>query len=117
MEIQELRLGNYVQYEMNSFHIAVESIELVNNLVNATDIEYLKPISLTDEWLIKLGFEKSDSSSNCMKKTNGYKFDFAGGEVLYLDSVRLKHIKYIHQLQNLYFALGGEELQIQNDEK
>ncbi|MCT4181808.1 hypothetical protein HZP54_17840, partial [Elizabethkingia anophelis] len=49
--------------------------------------------------------------------TNGYKFDFAGGEVLYLDSIRLEHIKYIHQLQNLHFALGGEELQIQNDEK
>ncbi|OPC36155.1 hypothetical protein [Elizabethkingia miricola] len=114
MEIKELRLGNYVKYERNSVYFTVESIEFVNNLVNATDIEYLEPISLTEEWLLKFGFEKSESLSNCTKITNGYKFDFAGGEVLYLDSIRLKHIKYVHQLQNLYFALTGEELTIKS---
>ena len=36
------------------------------------------------------------------------------GVVLYLDSIRLEHIKYIHQLQNLHFALGGEELTIKS---
>ncbi|WP_131828098.1 hypothetical protein [Elizabethkingia anophelis] len=78
------------------------------------DLFQFTPIHLTEEWLVKLGFEKSDSLSNCTKTTNGYKFDFAGGEVLYLDSVRLKHIKYVHQLQNLYFALTGEELTIKS---
>ncbi|MDC8024875.1 hypothetical protein [Elizabethkingia anophelis] len=120
MEGKELRIGNYLHdrngnlckvIELREDGIYAPAInEAITGLLN-------KPIELTEEWLLKLGFNKSKFSSNCFKITNGYKFDFAGGEVLYLDSIMQEHIKYIHQLQNLYFALTGEELILQNDGK
>ncbi|MCT4157019.1 hypothetical protein CMU68_10170 [Elizabethkingia anophelis] len=110
MEGKELRIGNYVNH--NGFApITIDAVDIIHCQQHP---EAYKPIELTEEWLLKLGFNKSKFSSNCFKITNGYKFDFAGGEVLYLDSIRLEHIKYIHQLQNLHFALGGEELTIKS---
>ena len=110
MEAKELRIGNYVNH--NGFApITIDAVDIIHCQQHP---EAYKPIELTEEWLLKLGFNKSKFSSNCFKITNGYKFDFAGGEVLYLDSIRLEHIKYIHQLQNLHFALGGEELTIKS---
>ncbi|MCT4085466.1 hypothetical protein HZP81_17095 [Elizabethkingia anophelis] len=110
MEANELRIGNYVNH--NGFApITIDAVDIIHCQQHP---EAYKPIELTEEWLLKLGFNKSKFSSNCFKITNGYKFDFAGGKVLYLDSIRLEHIKYIHQLQNLHFALGGEELTIKS---
>ncbi|MDV3461784.1 hypothetical protein CMV04_12265 [Elizabethkingia anophelis] len=110
MEVKELRIGNYVNH--NGFApVTIDAVDIIHCQQHS---EAYKPIELTEEWLLKLGFRKSESLSNCTKATNGYKFDFAGGEVLYLDSIRLEHIKYIHQLQNLHFALGGEELTIKS---
>lgn len=117
MEAKELRIGNYLHDRKGNL---CKVIELREDGIYAPAISEAitglpnKPIPLTEEWLLKLGFNKSKFSSNCFKITNGYKFDFAGGEVLYLDSIRLEHIKYIHQLQNLHFALGGEELTLKS---
>ncbi|MCT3817806.1 hypothetical protein HZQ56_17860 [Elizabethkingia anophelis] len=110
MEAKQLRIGNYVNH--NGFvPVTIDAVDIIHCQQHP---EAYKPIELTEEWLLKLGFIKSKFSSNCFKITNGYKFDFAGGEVLYLDSIRLEHIKYVHQLQNLHFALGGEELTIKS---
>ncbi|MDV3630452.1 hypothetical protein [Elizabethkingia anophelis] len=117
MEGKELRLGNFVMcrnFPVFGHNIPVDWSVAQVSAEGIAIADKFEPIPITDEWLIKLGFEKSYSSSNCTKTTNGYKLDFAGGEVLYLDSVRLKHIKYVHQLQNLYFALTGKELTIKS---
>ncbi|MDE5530452.1 hypothetical protein KRE43_12755 [Elizabethkingia meningoseptica] len=137
MEIEELRLGNYVQYERNSFHIAVESIELVNNLVNATDIEYLEPISLTEEWLLKLGGKKiphfTVTNSIIIKTKRNQQLSFScvgtpnfmvflqeidpDNENKITDLIPIHNWDYdkdmyVHQFQNIYFALNGEELTV-----
>ncbi|MCT3691033.1 hypothetical protein HZQ92_05535 [Elizabethkingia anophelis] len=118
MEGKELRIGNYIKHSelLGITEVMAVGKDYIHILFNKEtlyeSIKWFTPIPLTEEWLLKLGFKKSKFSSNCFKITNGYKFDFAGGEVLYLDSIRLEHIKYIHQLQNLHFALGGEELTI-----
>ena len=67
----------------------------------------INPIKLTEEWLVNFGFKKDKIDSTY------YKGDF---EVFlteyfkYKDS-HLRKINYVHQLQNLYFALTGNELQ------
>jgi hypothetical protein len=69
--------------------------------------ESVKPIPLTEEWLLKFGFEKTE---------NGY--FVKDGIILYpirdlyfRGNLFIKaDIKYVHQIQNLYFALIGEEL-------
>jgi len=84
-----------------------------------------KPILLTEEWLFSFGFEIY-AESVIMKAfkigfneiTQDYLFDLCW--IKDLDG-KDKHpfykngrfeIKYIHQLQNLYFALTNEELTI-----
>ncbi len=87
-----------------------------------------KPIPLTEEWLIKFGFEKinhkmsmNDGSYNCHWERHFD--DFKTGSCIYFSGgffsnnrFNKRHLyhknKYVHQLQNLYFALTGEELEI-----
>ncbi len=77
-------------------------------------LDRLKPIPLSEDILVKLGFEKIENFSNLLLTKNGYQFDFAGGRVFYLNGKELKHIKFLHQLQNLFFSLCGEELTFKN---
>lgn len=87
-----------------------------------TDLEGLTPIPITKEWIseFKLLFYDLASTNTHIENvignyTNGrskfyYVIDTVvndHGEYIYID----KEILYVHQLQNLYFALTGEELQ------
>ena len=76
-----------------------------------------EPIPLTEEWLVKFGFEEIDGFLTLdLGSFSGARFIFWYGDVLNLfcksDMMLSKQIKYVHQLQNLYFALTGEELTI-----
>jgi hypothetical protein len=79
-------------------------------------INNLKPIPITEEWLLKFGFIKTEyksdiiydsglQSSTYITIDNDYSSYFMWGE--YLTS-----IKYVHELQNLYFALTQRELTV-----
>lgn len=89
------------------------------------------PIELTEEWLIKFSFEKYDwQDAYFIKACKKHLFiQFFKGEILTFftkvtrDSGGHKtngrekfnigyELKYIHQIQNLYFALTGQELTI-----
>jgi len=118
MEAKELRAGNYVQYEDDGSIFKVTSIEryglgVENEIESVLFIVYDKfePIPITKEWMLKFGFKYSDDKythSLFNKKWNKYfKVEFCGNGLFISFSAR---IKYIHQLQNLYFALTGEEL-------
>ena len=78
---------------------------------------HFKPIEITEEWLLKFGFKNKNGQ-------NRYELKHIG-MVLLNDSVcvtmydaynevdnSLVLLNYIHQLQNLYFALVGSELQL-----
>ena len=136
MKATELRIGNTFRrddYDMTVYHIEkrYENAWKVNDL----DIDFddqiqvdklCSPISLDESWLVKFGFKKPK---------NRYEFLFGDGEehTKLKFSIRLKNkvqpfndwyislsrdevylgyvrIDYVHQLQNLYFALTGQEL-------
>ena len=114
MKANELRIGNYVY-----FHGDVEEINMVDGFgvigreeQPLCSIDEFEPIPLTEEWLLRFGFEKIRGLHLC----KGYSLN-SGEYLVYIDDrgVYLKtnkniFIKYVHQLQNLYFALTGEEL-------
>jgi len=119
MKAEELRLWNFifdgVQLQM------VEQIEYegcycrsINGAVSFYyDYENLCPIPITEQWLIDFGFAFTMESGlfnisgyDVMLTKNG--IDFYLGEY----GSWYKNIEYVHQLQNLYFALTGEELQL-----
>jgi hypothetical protein len=81
------------------------------------DIEELAGVKLTDEWLLKFGGKNGEliiidalgypDSDLYIGKANNGKFYLWNDA----DGYRFgPEIKYVHQLQNLFFALTGEEL-------
>jgi hypothetical protein len=101
--------------------VSIDNVHL-NILIDGLECEYYlsdcEPIPLTEEWLKRFGFEKTIaddvnhhfdyytdekiSAGNLWEHDKGFCHDYdMGGE-----------IKHVHQLQNLYHALTGEELKI-----
>jgi len=133
MKAQELRIGNYVEWSTPALAINIKELShkvSSKDLVNLEENKILlEPIPLTEEWLLKFGFKKWGRDD--MPRTISYNLndlfsifpsnafcDFVGyGFIWYkpdrdksIESARFK-FKYVHQLQNLYFVLTGEELQ------
>ena len=119
MKANELRVGNWVEKtEIKYSGLKLYHSEIaINDLIHASS---LKPIPLTEEWLLKFGFEKmGDKFSLKNKKAGVFRFVKTSGNIIVGE---LEHgrnsisefITYVHQLQNLYFALTGEELTLKN---
>ena len=89
----------------------------INKITNTdfVDMPFLRkiePIPLTEEWLLKFGFEKN-KNSDLYFRLNNYEYFIENG-IIDNGYSRMNEIsvKYVHQLQNLYFALTGKELEI-----
>lgn len=77
----------------------------------------LRPIPLTEEWLLKLEFEQNlDSFFN--EKINLYLIKpFPTADYFLVKSNlgdKITSVKNVHQLQNFYFALTGVQLKIKS---
>jgi len=125
METKELRIGNLLQSKYFADNISVRGIGKNCIWLNDNEhpgpisIDYLEPIPLTEEWLEKLGLTKStldnDFEPNEPKWYSWIKGAFnleiqSNGEIWFELYSHYKHIKWVHELQNLYFALTEEEL-------
>lgn len=134
MENREFRLGNFV-FDRRGRIIKIDFFEHLENelsckfgqkkendipLVEFTD--KANPICVNDEWLIKLGFIKYDQ----MGENSFWNYSLPNqrcwniaifGNDIYVSFGSLNWdncpiIKHVHQLQNLYFALTGQELEL-----
>lgn len=146
MEIRELRLGNWVFSKETQKPQLITGLTEENPFIDAITFDYItydeiEPIPLTEEILLKCGFEwfkpfkcyshkqlniyigLNTKKSECyalhclnIDDYNGVKKTKYDGK-LYLTSeaeylVSETPIEYLHQLQNLYFALTGQELEV-----
>lgn len=117
MRANELRIGNYAFNKKLNGIIHFKSFYGLCNIESRPD--EFEPIPLTEEWLIGFGFKKpSEPPEGYYLLVNGLTF---AGLVIdnnvslwlnYSGTSIVNNIKYVHQLQNLYFALTGEELKI-----
>jgi hypothetical protein len=138
MKAQELRIGNFVltKYRGEFHQKTVESItkdgidffvpDGYGELHTDIDTDEPFPIPLTEDWLLKFGFKKL--TPECFEKKYshqgellifswetpvGMSNNMKEGEYYFFFN-RIPHtISHVHTLQNLYFALTGEELTIQ----
>jgi hypothetical protein len=126
MRAEELRIGNYIYYssEVSKDEIMTVSIGTFGLMLYNSD--QLSPISLTEEWFEKFGFYKDDEYWS--RDINDYKYcfkyrDWAKNWAFYQEFTDspfehdegMKYpvsfdIEFVHQLQNLWFALQHEEL-------
>lgn len=118
IKTNELRIGNLVFLnDKQKVWEIMDGFDIDEMTENST----VDPIPITEDWLLKAGFEKDDTGVDmfdqdyyewyqkefpiigvlCQSSDKSYLFDEN------TDTIR---IKYVHQLQNLHFAICGEEL-------
>lgn len=142
MKLQDLRIGNYVVYEATTHIVSAIGrsgiyswwvkdgepvIEYCLKDAGGVQVEdpyfdqisNYEPMPITEEWLLKFGFEKSTLDGDNTWLNLRYRYlTFSSDESVefkkvYLTVSRMDIIcEYVHELQNLYFALTGEELTI-----
>lgn len=108
IKASELRIGNWVLAGGEPFEVNPDVIAVIYN--EGGRVEY-NPIILTHELVIKAGFWRYGAGSFAKNKiwivyASGTYFFEVG------DITIGRGIMYLHQLQNLYYALTGEELEI-----
>jgi len=119
MKANELRIGNLVKNNEPRYGDKILVIESIgdNDTVNVFFRQYpmseLEPLPLTEEWLLKFGFYKNIDTE--LFEKGGFQIEISVLKCLfYLPEFGdwHKEIEYVHQLQNLWFALTSEELTI-----
>ena len=154
MKAESLRIGNWVEYFGKNKQIdGIKSmstkegyaVEIISTDIHGNSIsEYspldslsLKPIPLTEEWLLRFGFESDnyelhetylidisrperydhDSYLKILVMDDDCYVDISEKEIhpdTIENNVNLKQIQYVHEVQNLYFVLTGEELKLKS---
>ena len=130
MKATELRLGNLIEYKIEDklderkewWETNIVDIYDLQHMVEFPKSEVFRPILLTEKWLKDLGFEFTEDELGYFfqwklkHKKEHIEFGlYVPGEE---DEWRYKFycggwngpLNYVHQLQNIYFALTGEEL-------
>ena len=115
MKASELRIENLFIEEYSSTIIKVIGLEKNKITFSGLFLDkwQAKPIPLTEEWLVKFGFVKH-KTTDIYPTFAKQMFNWNDGILYIIGYGFMNHIKHVHQLQNLYFALTGEELIINN---
>jgi hypothetical protein len=82
----------------------------------------LSPIPLTEEWLLRFGFERNEATEVYPKgyfRHNNIPFEFSENSLFLTtpqgdDKQHICEVKFVHKMQNFYFALTEEELTFKN---
>lgn len=115
IKVNELRIGNWVSNGEKIFTVDA------NVIYDTATLEYypIEPIPLTPGILEKAGFKKESIDYYFLPIDEHSKIYYNGNELvisLSENEFEAYHhfppCEYFHQLQNLYFALTGKELNI-----
>jgi hypothetical protein len=116
MDARELMIGNLVSCNDQTIKVTYHEIRIQtfsdHEHTNSYGVKFTgyEPIPLTEDWLLKFGFE-----TNGKKMKIELELELEGDKKLFFVHSRGEiHIQYVHQLQNLYFALTGKELTIKS---
>jgi len=133
IKANELRIGNLVLYgtdfcEIKTIGNYQAQISIPDAMPTERDFEDLEPIPLTEEIISKTHFHRETLNDNVkteMRKneqgnwfaiihlsTSTHLYIRHTGQIDVGGITHLSHIKYLHQLQNLFFSLIEKELQL-----
>jgi hypothetical protein len=121
---KELRLGNFILDDFGN----IAKVCALGRIIECTRENIIwqtvfkpEPIPLTEDWLRKMGFKGMPEDSGAWYLnpvlfdmggigSMSSDFELSGSSGDYRYSRNVPTVKYVHQLQNLYFALCGQEL-------
>ena len=131
MKANELRIGNLYNQFGNIHQV---NGHIISELEKAPQGQlWCKPIPLTEEWLLKFGFEKSQeqwytikyfTDCNLATEQMAITYNLSSNRCAVFDAIEetdivnilsypiytSKKVLYVHELQNIYFALTKKEL-------
>jgi len=116
LEAKDLRIGNLIQISGKVQCVYARDIDKIH-IGDSCLANLAKPIPLTEEWFLKFGFEP-DKDNTAFTNWDNFAITILSieeGFCLYDgDSMtyQSRPIQYVHELQNLYRWLIGEELEI-----
>lgn len=131
MKASDLRIGNYVLHSgvmKQVYRISNKGVDFYLGetkkgiYTQSFKYEALEPIPLTEEWLLRFGLFKSNNGWFRKTETPSHNKEIVtlsinvdtfstaifGDEAL--EPSYIKECQFVHQLQNLYYTLTGEEL-------
>jgi hypothetical protein len=124
MEAKNFRIGNWIRT-----HKEEQIVDVLCDSINTYSHECMTYdnvgfIEITNDWLIDFGFMKDNNGNYWidlqthyleLMPSNGYWYPVYAQvpEMSHEDDqcVSLNRIQYVHELQNLFFALTGNELE------
>ena len=104
IQAKELRINNIV------WMISKQKEYVIDRGQDIDNSEDFNPIPLTEEWLLKFGFEETEF---CFEIGSFFLTKGLGcstGKFLYQAHKYRFSVKSVHQLMNLYFAITNKEL-------
>ena len=129
MEVKDLRIGNFVKSTFDD--LICEILDIYAHQgddvycshkygQDLLDVKYgIEPILLTEEFFLKNGFKKDPMITQYGKEIDEFLISYIVGVNGCLLSIQGKKcqfykygIKYIHELQNAYYYLTNQELEI-----
>jgi hypothetical protein len=141
MEAKELRIESWVKvhdpiFGVNTYKVVtIRDNDIVTLKNNDNEISCLvsniEPIELTEEVLVKIGFEDRKGYFNYSKvfgdennycdsihiyycpRLKHFKFTHDKVKECDLQTMDLYNIQYLHQLQNAYFLISNQEMEIE----
>jgi hypothetical protein len=133
VKVSEVRIGNFLLFDFPHRGKVQYRSERINNnfdgfrpiaTINDVPVEKVYGIPLVDSWLTKFGFEKIDRQFQhnwiirLDKTGEHYSVQFSEDKFWLSNSEYdawcyvIRDVEFVHELQNLYYVLTGEELMI-----
>jgi hypothetical protein len=122
MEAIELRLGNKIYSNELDIDNGCEVLQIVDcdyyaihEILRGNKVNKYSQIPITEQLLLQIGFEKVNHIHGyafftlSKSKKNKCHIDIYDSKTNYM-GYSVKHCKYLHELQNLFYAITGSEL-------
>lgn len=116
MNENEVRIGNWVKSPIEysgGEEVVIGHLGVDKDGYNHY-IDHCNPIPVTEDWLVRFGAYWSGDQlllNIGVFQLSSFLPMLPGGEYrMCFKDIFIKEVKYVHELQNLYFALTGKEL-------
>lgn len=134
MKAEELRIGNWIHdtgedggfYQVDGIYPPSNGFEYYSisyrngsfrTILEDEEDNYIQPIPLTEEWLVKFGGVIDREDDSYVFKSGLYvSVNYKSEAILFFNGIELCEFNYVHQLQNRYFALTNKELKLKQNE-
>lgn len=109
MKAKKYRIGNFAR-------INDQTIKLTPKYFKSLDMfKNVEPLILTEQWLIDFGFDIKDNGNYKKRCYSCYRMY---GQIKIASPLGfVANLNYVHELQNLWFALGNKELEIKKEDE